>query len=67
MMNGHMILATSIQFTIFLGVQLFPWAQVWVACRTDAKALGKDYIDECQDHVRLWFAAFGVDIAGPVF
>lgn len=26
--------------------------QVWVACRGEAKAAGKDYIDECQEKVR---------------
>ncbi|GLC36786.1 hypothetical protein PLESTB_000783100 [Pleodorina starrii] len=28
--------------------------QTWVACRTEAKAAGKDYIEECQDHFKAF-------------
>ncbi|KXZ44806.1 hypothetical protein GPECTOR_62g921 [Gonium pectorale] len=28
------------------------WRGAWTACRNEAKAAGKDYIDECQDHFK---------------
>ncbi|GLI68238.1 hypothetical protein VaNZ11_012590 [Volvox africanus] len=28
--------------------------QTWVQCRTEAKAAGKDYIEECQDHFKAF-------------